>query len=61
MAIIKLHEHTCDFCGTCVGVCPENCITLDEAALQIDQASCTRCRKCIWVCPLEALYEETNP
>ncbi|MCK4754977.1 MAG: 4Fe-4S binding protein, partial [Calditrichia bacterium] len=23
--MILLHNNKCDFCGTCVGVCPENC------------------------------------
>jgi MinD superfamily P-loop ATPase len=58
--MIKLHENACDFCGTCVGVCPENCITLGEMDLAIDQAVCTRCQKCIWICPVDALYESDN-
>jgi len=55
---IRLKEDSCDFCGTCVGVCPENCIELRENQLIIDQQLCTRCEKCVLVCPLNALYGE---
>jgi NAD-dependent dihydropyrimidine dehydrogenase PreA subunit len=56
--MILLNQHTCDYCGACVGVCPENCIALYEMDLQIDHNLCTRCQKCIWICPVEALYHE---
>jgi len=58
--MIVLKQHTCDYCGTCVGVCPENCITLEESDLQIDDSICTRCMKCVWICPVEALYSGKN-
>jgi len=56
--MIVIHDHKCDFCGTCVGVCPENCIDLSEAAIVIDDQSCTMCHKCVWICPVDALYSE---
>ena len=56
--MILLHDNKCDFCGTCVGVCPENCIDLGEAELSIDHQICTMCHKCVWICPVEALYAE---
>lgn len=58
--MILLHQKTCDYCGTCLGVCPENCITLEPAALIIDHDACTECKKCIWACPLDALYGESD-
>ena len=54
--MILVHDNRCDFCGVCVGVCPENCIDLDESDIAIDEPSCTLCQKCVWVCPLDALY-----
>jgi len=54
--MILLHENKCDFCGTCVGVCPENCIVLSEAKLGIHHQVCTMCHKCVWICPVEALF-----
>ena len=28
--MINIIENKCDYCGTCVGVCPVNCIDVDE-------------------------------
>ncbi len=44
----------CDFCGTCVAVCPHDAIDLFEADFHIDE-KCTVCRNCIHVCPVRAL------
>lgn len=56
--MILIQENRCDFCGTCVGVCPENCIELKEVDLIIDHEACTQCNKCVWICPVEALYRQ---
>ncbi|MBN2355053.1 4Fe-4S binding protein [candidate division KSB1 bacterium] len=45
----------CDFCGTCVGVCPQDAIELAECELVILCDRCTMCRLCIHICPLRAL------
>jgi ferredoxin len=52
---VEMKEDTCDYCGTCVGVCPEDAIELAETRLQIIDERCTRCSKCVWICPVEAL------
>jgi len=52
----------CDFCGTCVSVCPSDAIELFEARLVIDYDKCTQCLNCIAICPcrsLELVDEET--
>ena len=56
--MILLYENKCDFCGTCVGICPENCIDLSETELNINHSICTRCNKCVWICPVDALFNE---
>ena len=56
--MILIYDNRCDFCGTCVAVCPENCIDLGETEIGIDHQSCTMCHKCIWICPVDALYTE---
>lgn len=56
--MIEISESTCDYCGTCVGVCPENCISLRVNRLIIDHEICTMCRRCILICPVTALNEE---
>ena len=53
--MIYVDDYKCDYCGTCVGVCPEHCIDLSESQLEIDEKTCTECMKCVLVCPVEAL------
>ncbi len=47
----------CDFCGTCVSVCPVDAIELFEARIRIDPNKCTECMKCVKVCPFRALED----
>jgi len=53
--MIIINQKKCDLCGACVGVCPENIISLKNYRLAIDQEACTSCSKCVWVCPVRAL------
>jgi ferredoxin len=53
--LIEIKPNTCDFCGCCVGVCPEDAIELQEAHIAIVGERCTNCAKCVWVCPFAAL------
>jgi len=48
----------CDFCGTCVAVCPSDAIELKEAQISILHDRCTLCENCIAVCPLGLLEVE---
>ena len=45
----------CDFCGTCVAVCPHDAIELYEARLEIDREKCTMCLNCVHICPFRSL------
>lgn len=51
---ISYFRELCDFCGTCVSVCPHDSIDLSENDLLIDE-SCTLCKNCVYVCPVRAL------
>lgn len=53
MIIIK--ENLCDFCGTCVSVCPVDCIELFESKIEIDNDKCIGCNLCVEICPLGVL------
>ena len=53
--MILIKENVCDFCGTCVAVCPPDAIELREAGIHIDEDACTDCRLCVYVCPIDAL------
>ncbi len=51
----------CDFCGTCVGVCPADAITIDVSDWTVDEERCTGCGNCVAVCPYRALgFEEKD-
>ena len=58
--MIITDNNLCDLCGTCVAICPENCITLFETYLSINSDNCTKCLKCIKVCPFNALSLNTT-
>ncbi len=55
MLMIEIIENKCDFCGTCVGICPEDAIEVKEAEIKIIEDLCTNCAKCVWICPFEVL------
>ena len=58
--MIHIKEETCDFCGSCVAICPEDCIEMGESFLYIDQEICTNCLLCLKVCPFGALEQVTE-
>ncbi|NQT27696.1 4Fe-4S binding protein [candidate division KSB1 bacterium] len=49
---IEISHARCDFCGTCVAVCPADAITLEESAISVDPETCTVCLNCVHICPL---------
>lgn len=51
---ISYRRDLCDFCGTCVAVCPHDAIELSENDLQITE-KCTQCMNCVYICPVRAL------
>ena len=53
--MIRVIENRCDFCGTCVSVCPTDAIELDEVQLEIVESKCTDCKNCVKICPVNAL------
>ncbi len=53
--LIEIIPDRCDFCGCCVGVCPEDAIELKEAEIRIIAENCTNCSKCIWSCQIEVI------
>jgi ferredoxin len=44
----------CSGCGICVGVCPDEAISIDGIAV-VDPALCTACSACVLNCPNQAL------
>jgi len=58
--MINIKENRCDFCGTCVAVCPVDCIELREASIQIDDVVCINCDLCVEICPIEVLETDNE-
>jgi ferredoxin len=53
--MITIRKDRCDFCGTCVAVCPENCIEVREASIHIYHSECIDCDLCVEICPITVL------
>ncbi|MCX6136129.1 MAG: 4Fe-4S binding protein [Ignavibacteriales bacterium] len=53
--MIYIRPGKCDYCGCCVGVCPEDAIELMESFISIIEERCTNCKKCVWACPWEVI------
>jgi ferredoxin len=47
----------CDFCGTCVAVCPADAIELRESSIRVIPEACIRCGDCVAICPFGAPRE----
>ncbi|NOZ08441.1 MAG: 4Fe-4S dicluster domain-containing protein [FCB group bacterium] len=56
--MISIIANRCDFCGTCVAVCPVDCIEVREADISIDAAVCIDCDLCVEICPIEVLESD---
>ncbi len=52
LAVAFSDRDLCARTGTCIGICPENAISLDENYYPVlDETACTACGKCGEVCP----------
>lgn len=57
----------CNWCGTCAGMCPQNCIEMvttklgDSLFPKLEADKCTQCMLCLDVCPGESVdFEDLN-
>ncbi len=49
-------KYGCLALGSCIKVCPVNCITLDEnGRIQVDKDVCIGCEQCVTVCPTRVM------
>ena len=58
--MIRINTQLCELCGTCVGVCTVDALTIGGNELLVNSDKCTNCFACIYVCPVEAVSEETH-
>jgi len=54
-AMIRIDQLTCDGCGCCIAVCPQDALVLDEKYLSWLEERCSQCENCILACPVTAL------
>jgi Fe-S-cluster-containing hydrogenase component 2 len=52
---VNIVSDQCDYCGTCISVCPANALMLLSETLSVDSKRCTGCGICVAVCPFGAL------
>ena len=48
----------CIGCGSCVSVCPQNCISADSVPYVIMQEHCLHCGNCLTACPAAAVMKQ---
>ena len=53
--MISVVPELCDVCGTCVGVCPSDVITIERNRIVFDNDRCVMCDACVFICPVGAV------
>jgi len=56
--MIEIIDDKCDYCGTCITVCPPDCIEVKEFSININHQVCINCNLCVYICPIEVLKIE---
>ena len=51
----------CIGCGSCVAVCPQQCILTNRIPHVIEQEHCLHCENCLEACPVSAVVKRSFP
>jgi dissimilatory sulfite reductase (desulfoviridin) alpha/beta subunit len=57
---VRTGDEACTGCQSCVKVCPDQAIDLNDMGPVIDPAQCLSCFKCIQACPTGTLQEDVR-
>ncbi len=55
---VIFNSNICAGCGICAGICPMDCINIQNGYGEIDENKCIRCGLCYFVCPRSFLPAE---
>jgi len=55
--MMNVSKNRCVGCGICVDVCPNDCISIENAIAAIDRGGCINCGTCSENCPQDAIRE----
>jgi len=58
-SVAVVNKDQCVGCGACVGVCPNEAITLSDTA-DVDASKCVACGACVSTCPTESIAIENK-
>lgn len=57
---VQIDHDICIGCGSCVKVCPQKALSLQEKKSCVDKSRCIGCFECITVCPPKAIDIDWN-
>ncbi len=59
---VTIDIQKCTGCGTCVEVCHESCMSVNDGKIQIYYPYCSTCTQCVAICPSRALrWDNAEP
>lgn len=58
MKMIYADTGKCLYCGACVGMCPQDALSLEEVVIRVDENKCIECLSCVKFCPVGAIYQK---
>ncbi len=53
-----INKQKCTNCSSCINICPQGAIYIEDAKVQINEKNCIGCIKCVDKCPYEAIITE---
>jgi NAD-dependent dihydropyrimidine dehydrogenase PreA subunit len=56
--MVRIDSTRCNGCGSCVDICPQQAITLNDNLAVINEKLCIQCGTCAEICPTSAIHEE---
>jgi NAD-dependent dihydropyrimidine dehydrogenase PreA subunit len=55
--MVSIDSNKCNGCGSCVEVCPQGAITIDNDVAVVNPGLCVQCGVCLEICPVGAIRQ----